>query len=117
MTHRNDTLQIQRIGFRQFTQMIGTLGHIEKGIGPSACLVAYTAILQRPGRDAQIGQRLGQMTDVRDVELRQPAAAVNHNRNRVRTRALGQAQFAELQWILAIGDARIGGWRWTRRDF
>src|SRR4051812_19391348 len=81
---------------------------------PSATVVADAPILDAPHRVTGIGECLLERGHVRDRVLRQKAAAVNEQHDRMRPRALWQAEVPELQWTQPIRDAVIR-WRGVQR--
>src|SRR5690348_11103827 len=81
------------------------VGRVFERSGPAAAVVADPPVLERPCREAALGERRGEGADVGDVVLGAPAAAVDHDRDRERTFALRHLQLAELERIGAVGDA------------
>jgi hypothetical protein len=94
----------------QRAKEVGSVGDILKGAGPSSSFVIQAPILDVPGRDTGFCQSRGQRPHVihRDgawvqtSKLRNPAATVHDNRDRVWALRGRHAQLAELQWVCPI---------------
>ena len=81
---------------------------VEKGVRPATPFHVDAPVLDVPGGDAVAGELCGGRAEVLEVSERHPAAAMNHDRDGMRPRSLGQAQIAELDGIAAVDDSMIG---------
>lgn len=70
------------------------------------------SVFNVPNSDACVGQRLGQLSQRRQIEFGQPTASVNESNHRVWARARRKVEVRELLRIilknLVIGDKAIG---------
>src|SRR5215475_5043703 len=96
--------------------MIGGLRHVFKSARPAPALIAYPAVFDAPGRDADFGQRRAQMAHIRKAVLRHPTPAMNHDGDGMRPRALGQSQVAELKFVRAVRQTMIDRRSWTSQN-
>src|SRR5262245_16691285 len=116
MAHGDDSIEVERIGLGDSSQMVCGARYVFKCSGPASALISYPTVFDAPGCEAGIGQRRAKVADVRKAVLRHPTPAVNDNGDRVRPRAFGQAQLAELKFVRAVSDAMIGRRRGTSQN-
>ena len=68
-------------------------------------------VFEAPDGVTCLGDGRAHVACVSEIVCREPIAAVDENDDRMRTRALWKAQFAELVPVIAVGQTRTGGWR------
>src|SRR5215510_8997347 len=107
MAHGDHLIEVERIGLRNLSQMIGGSRHVFKSARPAPTLIAYPALFYAPGRNAVLGERRAQMAHIRKAVLRHPTPAMNHDGDGMRPRALGQSQVAELKFVRAVRQTMI----------
>jgi hypothetical protein len=120
VTNGDNALPIQLVITRERADEVSAAGNVTKRARPASTVIAKAPILDVPGGDARVGQRSGERTHVvhRDRPLvigsqfREPAPAVNHDCDRISSFRRGQAQLAELQRRVSVGDT-VGA-RWNR---
>src|ERR1035438_5086290 len=116
MSRRDYALKVQGITARQCRDVFRTVQHILERAWPAATRIADPAVLDAPGSRACAGQRREKMSGVIQIVRCSPEPAVNENDDGMRPRSRGQAEIAELQRILAVGNPRIGFWRCECQD-
>src|SRR5262245_29229360 len=116
MANGDHPIEVERIGLRNLSQMIGGSRHVFKSARPAPALIADPAVFDAPGRDAGLGERRAQMAHIRKAVLRHPTPAMNHDGDGMRPRALGQSQVAELKFVRAVSQTMIYRRSWTSQN-
>src|SRR5688500_3659582 len=110
MADQHDAVKIQRMLFGKAVQEIDGFAEVLIGARPTATVVTDAPILDVPGGDALLRQRLRHRAETRGrAILRAPAAAVNQHRHRKATVAGRQRELTEARWLGSITDRlRLG---------
>ena len=82
-------------------------GQILSRRGPAAVRDADAAVLEVPGRDPGVAERLAEVAGVDQVVGRLPVAAMEHERERERPFAGRNAQVAELERLGSVCNAHV----------
>jgi hypothetical protein len=116
----DDSREIEVVGGGELGEGVGSGADILIRAGPASAGVADTAVFDVPGGDALLSQCAGEWAEKREgghflgqpVERSGPAAAVDDDGDgEVSSRGggdLGNAEFAELERVGAVGDAGSG---------
>src|SRR5262245_15165078 len=117
MTNRDYTRQIEFVLASKLPDEVCSVRDILKRSRPSAAAVAETPVFDIPRRNARVGQcrshgphilhRYGTLVQI--GQLRNPAATMNYDRERVPPLFRRQPQLTELEWIRSIGNAPRAG--------
>src|SRR5437870_3413745 len=105
MTDSENAVHVERVLRGDRPERGGAGGHIVERPGPCAAGISNAAIFEAPRGQSRLVQRDAQMADVIEVVRGPPEAAMNHDDDGVRTRTIGEPQFAELQRIAAVRNA------------
>src|SRR4051812_22366046 len=82
------------------TQCTVGAANVLKGSGPSAAGIAHATVLDVPGGDAGLLERVAKMSGISQVVLGAPVAAVNEENDRMRAFSGGNADVNKLIWVL-----------------
>ena len=85
------------------------VSNIFQRAGPASALVADAAVFEIRRCDSLRCERSAQVPSMIQGVFVAPEAAVNADRNRMRTFRLGQTKVKELRCVRSISHARIGG--------
>ena len=80
---------------------------IFKGSGPSAAGIADATVLNVPGCDAGLLERVAKVPGVSEIVFGAPVAAVDEEDDWMRAFSGGNANVNELIWVLAVRNAQI----------
>src|SRR5262245_48411585 len=97
MSRGDHALEIQIVLRRNLAQLVRSKRDILERVGPDAAFVADTAILDAPDSEAAVGERLLELSRVRDVKCREPASTVDEDDDGMRSRRLGYSEVGELE--------------------
>ena len=99
-----------------FAQRTVGAANVLKCSGPSAAGIAHATVLDVPGGDAGLLERVAKMSGVNQVVLGAPIAAVNKEDDRMRAISGGNTDVDELICVLAVREAEIGLGRFLFQD-
>jgi hypothetical protein len=103
----DDATEIEGILFRQRPQVIRRAPHVLERTRPTATFIADSPVLDTPYGIPRVSEGLLERSRVGDGVLRQEAAAVNEQNDRMRPGPLRQAQVPELKRAGSIRDPMI----------
>lgn len=118
MTHGDHPRKIQGITLRQRGGEIEARSRIlERGRPTSACL-AYSSVLDRPGRNPILLQGRAEITGITEVVLRFPPSSMeeNHQRHERAASRLRDPEISELIGSSTVVDAMIRGQQRPGKD-
>jgi hypothetical protein len=87
MAEGKDAIEIERIHFCDRSQEIRRRRDVEESTGPASARVSNATILDVPGCTAVCGECVTKGNHIGEVILRAPVAAVEHDGDRVGSRA------------------------------
>src|SRR5580765_1174677 len=90
-----------------FAQRTISAADVLKRSGPSAAGIAHAPVLDVPGGDAGLLERVAKMPGISEVVFRSPVTAVNKEDNRMRAFSGGNASVDKLFWVLTVRETLI----------
>jgi hypothetical protein len=108
MADGDEAREVERLGRRELPKVIRSRGHVEKRARPPSAFVSHPPVLEAPGGHPLAAKGVTEATRVREVVPRSPAAAVEHDRDRVWPASRGEAKLSILEGIVAVRNSGVG---------
>src|SRR5438046_10666256 len=104
----DDAVQVEFPGSGHLAEVFGAVSDIIECARPPAAGIPHPSIFQAPRCESGLGKSGAKMPNVVQAVSGPPVTAVDHDGDRMRPRALRDAQFAKLKFAGPISDLVAG---------
>src|SRR5262245_32223694 len=104
MAGRHHAIEIEWVLGPQRAEVFGSMQDVVESPGPAAPGIPDAPVLDIPGGEAGSRQGSAQMTCVLEIVRRAPESAVDEDDDGMGAFSLRQAQIAELEHVLPVGN-------------